>query len=294
MRLFKFAKPKGPGFGISRNYYLSVLAGHATLPHILEVVNPQGSNGAVEGFGAPLMQGASKDDLQKPMQRGAYAIATKDRKTVLRTIVVPKEEAGFDPEAFLRSSHAANIPAEMAARIRSTWTLIQLTFESHDPDVYPSLDFLELVTMRLGLLTDGVVADPICRRYQFPQEIVQPNRADAKVDAREHVVAGFTAGKDGLHAYTLGLQKFNQPEFEIYGVPDGLHPHAQLFLIGLAQAVLEGRLVKAGDTVGTKGADFEARDGGLDRAMWEGIPVLELIPVRGLTVEKILNAMARG
>src|SRR5688572_11612277 len=145
MRGWPFGKPKTPGFGISKAYYLSVLSAKATLPQIVEVVNPKGSDGAVEGFGAPLMTDSTKDDLQKPMSRGAYAIASKDRKTVLKLIVVPKEEAGFDPDAFLRSPQAAALPQDMANRIRATWSLLQLTFESHDPMVYPALDFFESI-----------------------------------------------------------------------------------------------------------------------------------------------------
>ena len=57
-RVFKFAKPKNPGYGISKNFYLSVLAGHAQLPSPDEIANPQGARGAVEGFLAPLMSGS--------------------------------------------------------------------------------------------------------------------------------------------------------------------------------------------------------------------------------------------
>jgi hypothetical protein len=290
MRFWQFSKPKGPGFGISKNFYISVLAAKATLPPVLEIVNPQGSGGALEGFGAPLMSSSTKDDLTKPMQRGAYAIASKDRKTVLKCIVIPKEEAGFDPEAFLRSPHAALIPDEMAARIRSTWTLLQLTFESHDPDVYPSLEFLQRLVIRLGDLTDGVIADPTCRRYQLPNQVRVGDRVDPRIDVREHVSVQLTPGKEGLHAYSLGLQKFNLPEFELYGIPDSLHGKAQLFLLNLGQLVLKGESIKAGDTVGDRSAGFEVREGGLDRGIWEGIPVYELIPVRDKTVEQALTA----
>src|SRR5438046_2175327 len=98
---WKFTQ-KTPGFGISKNFYLTVLSAKAALPRVLEVVGPKGADGAVEGFGAPLSQDAKKEDLQRAIERGHYVIASKNRQTVLKLTVVPKEEAGFDPEPFLR------------------------------------------------------------------------------------------------------------------------------------------------------------------------------------------------
>jgi hypothetical protein len=67
------------------------------------------------------------------------------------------------PAAFNQMQKDATLAAaEMAARIRATWSLIQFTFEAHDPDVYPAVDFFQEIVMRVGLLTEGVVADPIC------------------------------------------------------------------------------------------------------------------------------------
>lgn len=291
---WKFSKPKTPGFGLSSHYYYSVLSATAQLPSILQVVNPKAEGGAIEGLGAPLAAGATKDDLSKPMERGAYVLATKDRKTVLKLIVVPKEEAGFDPEAFLRSSQAAEIGPDLASRIRATWTLLQLTFEAHDPMVYGALDFFSQIAQRLAVLTEGVIADPLARRYMLPQQVFVAPRADEKIDAREHVSVAFRAEKEGIHAFTLGLQKFILPEFEIYGVPDNLFREAEAVLYGLGQAVLLGQKIDAGDIVGSKEGGFEVREGGLDRGLWEGIAVYELLPARGSTVENSIRIMARG
>jgi hypothetical protein len=291
---WKFSKPKNPGFGLSSQYYYSVLSATAQLPSVLQVANPQGEGGAVVGFGAPLASGATKDDLNKPMERGAYVLATKDRKTVLKLIVVPKEEAGFDPEAFLSSSQAADLGPEMASRIRATWTLLQLTYEAHDPMVYGALDFFNQISQRLADLTGGVIADPLARRYMLPQQVFVSPRADEKVDAREHVSVAFRAEKEGIHAFTLGMQKFVLPEFEVYAVPDDLFREAEAVLFGLAQAALLGQKIVAGDIVGGKEGAFEVREGGLDRALWEGIAVHELLPARGSTVENSIRAMARG
>jgi hypothetical protein len=241
------------------------------------MINPQGAGGAVEGFGAPLAD-VAKDALGKPLERGAYAIASKDRKTVLRLLVMSKEEAGFDPEPFLRSSLAAELETELLNRVRATWIIGQLTFESHDPMVYPAIDFQLAFAQRFADLTDGVVADPISRRYLLPDQVLQPLRADTKIDARDVVGLSHRANPDGIHLFTLGMQKFGLPEFEITGLQiTDLHV-AESFLMSLCQTVLLGSLASNGDRVGAKGAEFEVRTGGLDRGLWEGIEVFELIP----------------
>jgi hypothetical protein len=65
MRPWQFSKPKNPGFGISRSYYLSVLLAKANLPSIFEIVNPKSEFGAVEGFGVP-MATDEKEALRRP------------------------------------------------------------------------------------------------------------------------------------------------------------------------------------------------------------------------------------
>ena len=103
MRPWQF-RQKTPGFGISKDFYITVLAATAQLPSILEVVEPHGAFGAIEGFGVPLSRDKQKEDLTRPMERGVYGLATRNRETVLRLVVIPKEEAGFDPAPFLRSA----------------------------------------------------------------------------------------------------------------------------------------------------------------------------------------------
>src|SRR4051794_433568 len=104
MRGLKFSRPKGPGFGISGDYYLSILSTKATLPALLAFVNPYGEGGAVPGFGVPLSATADKKVLTHPIERGAYGLASKDRKTALKMLVIPTGEAGWDPEVVARHS----------------------------------------------------------------------------------------------------------------------------------------------------------------------------------------------
>lgn len=288
-RIFKFAKPKTPGYGLSSGFYLSVLSGHAQLPAPAQVANPKGEDGAIEGFIAPLMSGSSKDDLGKPMARGVYAVATPDRKTVIRLRVVSKEEAGFDPEPLASSALALTISPEALARVRATWTLLQLTFESHDPMVAPSLAFLYAFSKRLAELTEGVVADPIAQRYMLPSELPQPEEA-AAIAAPDHVSVRMLGGAGSESAFTMGMQKFGLPEFELNELEQGAEPLAGAFLLSVCQALLDGTELNPGDKVGSRGAPFDVAVGGLDRGRWEGIPVFELLPARGKTVAEGLAA----
>lgn len=290
MRPWQFSRPKGPGYGISRNYYLTVLLSRSVLPAILQVINPKGDYGAAQGFGAPLSPSADKSALQSPMTRGAYVVATKDRKTVLQMLIMSPDEAGYNPEAFARSPMAEDSPAELVARTRGTWNLAQFRFESHDPDVYPSLDFVHGIAVRLATLGEGVVADPIARRYALPESVFVRDRFDPRVDIREHMTVQSVSRPNGLHLFTAGMFKFALPEYEILRVaPSDLEVGHQ-FLLALGQRVLMGDLTKNGEQFGAPRMSFEAQPGGLDRSMWEGIPVFELIPPTGQSVSSCLHA----
>jgi hypothetical protein len=284
--MLRFTRPKGPGFGISGGFYLTVLSSHATLPRLLEVINPNGEGNAVAGFGIPLAASATKNDLANPLVRGAYGMASKDRKTVFRMLVVSKEEAGFDTEAVARHSETLGIGGDLLDRIRATWTILQLRFESYDPDVYPALDFLLALTAHLGVLTEGAIADPICQRYRLPEQVFATPRVNPVVDAREHVEVHLRGTPAGVHAYTKGLQKFVQPELEIQNLNPGSEMQALPFLVGICQRVLEGKLV----TPGQKFGKFEVKEGGFDKALWEGIPCYELLPPTTMTASEALDS----
>jgi hypothetical protein len=129
---------------------------------------------------------------------------------------------------------------------------------------------------RFGQLSDGVVADPVSRRYLLPSQVRVTPRADPKVDARELVSVQFRLLPTGLHAYTLGLQKFGMPEFEIIGLTDSDQGRAQSYLLTLAQTVL----VTGPAQVGMAYGPFQVSEGGFDVQHWRGVPALELLPDR--------------
>lgn len=288
--VFKFSKPKNPGFGISADYYLSVLSTVARLPVLAEVLNPKGENGAVIGFAAPLAAGATKDDLTRPMERGVYAFSSRDRKTVLKARVIPRDEVQFDPEPYLRLEVGVAKGPDFAARMRSTWSIIQLTFESHDPMVYPALDFLLDVTKRLGDLTQGIIADPLSQAYRLPEELRAPDPPDAPVDVRNFVQI-LTRGSS---TYTMGLIKFAQPELEITGLDQSLLPDAHSFLLGLSHSILLGKVLTLGAKVGSARAPFQVCEGGLDKRYWDGIDAYELIPAGNNSVAQCFEAWRTG
>ena len=287
MRPWQF-RQKTPGFGISKDFYLTVLAAKAQLPSILQVVEPHGASGAVQGFGVPLSRDKQKEDLNHPIERGIYGIASSNRQTVLRLVVVPKEEAGFDPSAFLRSKDAQRLSSEHLDRISATWNLLQLTFESHEAMVYTSLDFLLRIARRLADLTEGVVSDPISRTYLLPNEVI----SGAGTDARNFVRVWHKPDQNGW-VYTLGLQKFAMPEFEMFGVPASHSSQAEAFLLGIAQAALNGKLPRVGSLVGARQLPLQVAEGGLNRGNWEGIQCDELIPPSGKSVVEALDAWSR-
>ncbi len=288
-RLLQFSKPKTPGYGLSKSFYFSILSSHAQLPRPDQIASPSGESGTVAGFIAPLMSGASKEDLARPLVRGVYALASKDRKTVLRMHVVSKEEAGFDPEPIASSPVALTLSEEALARIRGTWTLLQLTFESHDPMVAESMRFLFDVSRRLAELTDGVIADPIAQRYLLPAELPQLAEG-APISAPQHLTIRMAESGGRPSIFTLGMQKFGLAEFELHEIGAGDEPTAGAFLLSLGQARFGGSEMNPGDRVGARSAPFDVAVGGLDRARWEGIPVFELLPSRGKTVAEALAA----
>lgn len=292
--LWKF-KPKTPGFGIQPNYYMTVLSSKPSLSPLLVVINPKGDGGAVAGFGVPLNPDASRDDLSKPMTRGIYGLSSPDRKTVLKLRVISKEEAGFDPAPFLRSPMAVGLSQELLARISATWTLMQLTFESHDPMVYDGVRFMLDCCVRLAELHDGVVADPIGQTYRLPEQVYVKSPVDPRIDARDIIHVFVRPRRDEpnvLTAFTLGLQKFGMAELELPGISTSTSDLATRFLYSVAQQELMGKIVDLGDRLGDSACMLQVAPGGLDRGTWEGIACFELIPPTGRTADEALLAWA--
>ena len=288
LEMLRFRTPKGPGFGIQRSFYLSVLAGTAQLPELMQVATPKGEDGSVAGFGVPLGTGATKEDLAKPLARGAYAIASPDQKTVVKLLVLCKEEAGYNPEAFLATADALDLDQETRERMLATWSLLQLTFESFDPRVIPAVRFFLEIADRLAELTNGVVADPISQAYRLPGQIVSATSAKDQLQAQDVVTVKARIDSGKISLFTLGWQKFGLPEIELNDVPEGKCKVGIHLIMSLNQQILNGTLLEVGDRVADGPFPLRVGEGGLDQSVWKGVPCLELSPDRG-TVEDVLQ-----
>ena len=280
--------PKTPGFGISSGYYLSILANTASLPSPIIVANPKGESGAMAGFAIPMRTDVGKEALGEPMIRGRYGFVSPDQKTALEATIISLEEAGFQPDPFLASPAGMALPDEVRSRIKAAWNLIQLVFKSHDPMVYPALDFQLGVAKRLAELTDGVVADPLSQLYRLPQDILIERKPGEQFAIQDVVTVKNRPDGARLHMFTLGLQKFGLPELEMTGIPKEIEEPAARLLLGVAKTIFKGAKVEPGDQLGSSKAPLRIAEGGLDRGMWEGIKVYELIPDKTMPVEECL------
>lgn len=287
MKPWQFSKPQGPGFGISSRFYLTVLGSNWALPTVSEWISPKGTDGAVQGFGAPMMS-AEKSELNQPIRRGMYALASPDKKTVIKALVMDPGEVGFSPEIVAQSPLVVDWSAEAKTRLASTKALIQFNFETHDPEVYPACAFLLSVASRLGILTEGLVGDPICQRYEMPEAFLP--LSSQRLDVSQYVTTNMRARAGGLTVYTLGLQKFGLEELEIEGIRPGNESGAQHFLLSAAQEILRGAKLVEGAHVGSSRVPFTARIGGLDRSFWAGLPVFELVPPLDAVPEQAIEA----
>ena len=126
-------------------------------------------------------------------------------------------------------------------------------------------------------LTDGVVADPVSQTYRLPEHYASEHDPGMPFTTLNHVQAKEVKRAEGSYVHTLGLQKFGLPELEVNVVPTDHAEQAALVLLGLAQKMMAGIKVEAGDGLGPKGVLVIA-EGGLDRTMWGQTKVFELIP----------------
>ncbi len=282
MSLFRFSKPKTPGFGLSSEFYLTVLCTAEYMPPLAALVNPKGDTGAAVGYGVPLRPGATKEELLQPLQRGPYALASKDKKTVIKMLVMSAADVSFDPLAFGRSSAAVGADPLLLERMTQVRHLGQFRFESHDPMVAPALRFILGLAVRLGSLTDGVIADPLAERYVLPERALRGERLDSDISAATHITVGFRLLATGLHAYTRGMQKFLLPELEILELLEGDETVAEQYLLNVAQGQLDGHRLSSGDRIGARAHPCFVQPGGLDSAFWAGIDVFELRPAVGV------------
>lgn len=216
-------------------------------------------------------------------------MASPDKKTVLKMLVMDPGEAGFVPSAVARSAAVQELPEELKQGIEACKVLIQLNFESHNPDVYSACHLMQSLLQRLAMLTDGIVGDPGSSRYGSGADFA-PAPGLSKLLATQFVSTPSRVLPTGYHVYTQGLWKFGLPEIEVEGVSEELAPLGQAFLLSAAQAVLDGTLLQEGAQVGSQRVPFDVRVGGLDRKIFGEHEAFELVPPITSTADEGLRA----
>ncbi|HWP30831.1 MAG TPA: hypothetical protein VNK96_03760 [Fimbriimonadales bacterium] len=267
--------------------------GQGVFPPLLQWLNPAGSNNAVQGLGAPLFEGASKDILNQPVTTGSYVLTTTNKLTVLQATITTKENVNFTlpqtPEERLKT----NLTPEKLSRAEKMQAICTLVFKGYDPDVYPSVQFMLACAKRLAELTDGIIADPLAETYRMPDEFLLPQRLDPRIDFREVCSVKAYSLSDGIWVSTRGLIKFDQPEFEMYGIPRNLEDVAVRMLISAGQQVLIGIPMMPNQTAFSTVSPLEIVPGTRQKEFWGDRPVLEFRDVGGSGAAKGVEAWAR-
>jgi len=267
--------------------------GEGVLPPLLQWLNPAGSNGAVQGLCAPLSEGASKDILNLPLAFGSYVLTTTNRLTVLQATIASRESVHFTLPRTPQDRLETNLTNEKLARAEKLQAICTLVFRGYEPGVYPSVQFMLSCAKRLAELTEGVIADPLAETYRLPDEFLLPIRLDPRIDFREVCTVKAYSLPDGIWVSTRGLIKFDQPEFEMYGIPRDLEEAAVRMLIAAGQQTLIGILMKPNQTAFSTLAPLEIVPGTRQSAFWGDRPVLEFRDLDGSGASKGVEAWAR-
>ncbi len=287
-------KKKAPPFSLNKHFYLSALIPSEILPPLLQIANRHGSNGAVEGLGAPLHPGADRDLLNNPITVGAYAFTTREKTTVVRMDVFRTEDMkDFKVPSDPYFQQTAGLVGERLRRAQLARFLINFSIAGYDPQVYPSVRFFLDLVRRVASLGEGVVADPLAETYRLPEEWTYPVRLDFRLDFREIGAIKVVPLSDGLWVSTRGLCKFNLPEYEIYSVPNDLTDVAMRMLISAGQQALIGIPIKAGESAFAPDAPLIAHPGTRQQHEWGDRPALEFKPPTGKTTRDTLLAWQR-
>ncbi|MBA3725662.1 MAG: hypothetical protein H0W86_04205 [Armatimonadetes bacterium] len=262
---------------LNKNFYLSVLSAADTLPPLLQVINPDGSNNAIKGFGAPLTEGANKDILNQPIGPGSYVLTTADKLTVLQMDVFPRNEVPqFQIPQDQTGLAATNLTGEALRRAQDANTLANFLFKGYDPGLYISVQFMLEFVKRFAESSEAVVADPLAETYRMPDRMRASPPMDVRIDFRDVGSIKLVRLPDGLWISTRGLSKFNIPEFEMYGISEELRVPAAEMVVVAAQQVLVGVPMKEGETAFSAESPLEIVRGTRQPSDWGGRSALEL------------------
>lgn len=294
MPIWPFGKRKQPsGLTLNRNFYLSVLAPGRGLPPLLSLINPDGSNGAVTGFGAPLSEGASRDLLNMPMPTGAYALTTRAQDTVVQMdVFTMKQVPSFSVPRTAAEREAAGITPEVAQRLDRAEYLVNFLIRGYRDALESTRFFLDLVA-RMGTISEGAVADALAEAYRLPGDLALKSRLHPLVDFREIGTVRLAPDDDGtLWVSSRGLIKFNLPEFEMFGVPREYSDAAARMIAAAGQQALIGMPMRPGESAFSPNSPLLIHEGTRNRHLWGDRPTLEFRDPGGTGAAKGVRAWA--
>lgn len=292
MPIWPFRKRKQPsGLTLNRNFYLSVLAPGRDLPPVLSLINPDGSNGAVAGFGAPLSEGASRDLLNVPMPTGAYALTTRAQDTVVQMDVFTLSQVpSFSMPTMPAEREAAGVTPEVAARLDRAEYLINFVVRGYRDALESTRFFLDVVA-RMGVVSDGAVADALAEAYRLPGDLALKSRLHPLVDFREIGTVRLAPDDEGAFwVSSRGLVKFNLPEFEMYGVPREHGDAAARMVAAAGQQALIGMPMRPGESAFSPNSPLHIHEGTRNRNLWGDRPTLEFRDPGGTGAAKGVRA----
>lgn len=210
-----FSKNRTTNFGISKDFYLTIFCPQSSLPPLRELIAHRSMARAVLGMGTPLAAMESEDVIGEPLRRGAYACVTMNRKTVVRMLVMRRDECTVDIDALAAEKDQVGLDQELISRIQAAWFLAQLSYESYDPQAFASIRFLYRLADRLAELTEGVIADPLAERYLKPGTWYRESHDEAPIDPLELVTVSEVPGPNGPRLMTAGMKKLDLPEYAV-------------------------------------------------------------------------------
>lgn len=283
MRFWPFGRKRTSksGLVINRHLHLSVLAQKKNLPPLLTVVNPDGSNGAVQGFGAPLYEGATKDILNEPLRPGDYGIVTPRQDTALQMTIVPLENVPhFQKPRTPEQRRQSGVTDAIARLLDPADVLLDATIRGYQDALVAMRFFLDFVK-RLAEGAEGAIADPLAETYRLPSDLSIRNRLHPYVDFREIGATRVEALSDGLWVSSRGMIKFNLPELEMYGVLQDDLEAAVRMVIAACQQMISGIPFRVGETAFLPSQPLAIVEGSKNREVWGDRPTLEFRDPRG-------------
>lgn len=244
-----------------------------TLPVLLDIANPDRHRGAVQGLPVPVDRKAhAMADLERALTCGRYAFAD-DAGTLISATVHRRREAEC-PKSSHRCGRQCHCVSIAGAAAGSNYVAF-LTLKKPSGDIHKSVKFQSDLAERLASMTDGFVFDlDACRKYVPGQEGAGGELA--QVDGLRYVSyhsQPLSTSRLWLHSH--GLIKFGRPELEILDVPPDRRTDASMVLFYLSQGVLDGSVLKPGDSVGPAAWPFNVQRGRNPGNHYD-VPVLEV------------------